>query len=253
MAAPALNPIPPTVLRAIDPAAASTRGFYAHRQRPFVAGYKIRAEATAAHKLVGVNHPGTMVGGFPVGSLNQNTGGTAATYSSPANKVFATVGKGDSALQLTNGFENYTISTTGDFVVAPGCTATVPQDTDLTDATNYANAILIAYPLATKDRGKTILFTRIAKSGSLAASGTWKVNNATSIDVCWDYNATPANSRGVPNGFQLVLILPSTSTDVVTLLDNASAGQVAAITACDFMFSGKTSQAGVVTVSRLLQ
>jgi hypothetical protein len=252
MAAPSLNTMRPDPMVSLDPSAAATRGFYARRRRPEVAGYRVKASAVAAHKLVGVNHPGSLVGGFPIGSINQNVAGQVVPYTSPANKVFATSGKGNSAAQLAAGFENYTVTTTGDFVVAANATATIPQDTDITDATNYANAILMAYPAAHHDSNKAILFTRIAKSGTLAASGQWKVNNATSIDVCWDYNATPANSNGVPASWKLILILPA-ATDVVTIVDNASAGAFTSFLSPDFLFAGKTSQNGVIAVNRLLQ
>lgn len=253
MPAPSLPSLAPSVITTLNPASAATRGVYAGRKRPLVAGYDLRAEGTDI-LLVGVNHPGSMVGGFPVGSLVQNTGGQQTSYTSPRDKVFGAVGKGaTTAAQLANGFENYTIGANGDFVVVPGASATLPQDTDVSAAATYANAIAIAWPVANKDSNRAVLLTRIARTGSFTNNGQWRVNNATSIDVCWDYNATPANSRGLPAEWRITLILPA-AADIVTLVDSGDAtASISNIKSCDFMFAGSTTRTGIVTLSRSFQ
>lgn len=266
MTAPAQPSINPDLLVSINPGANTTRGFYARRRQPEVAGYKLRCRAEGAAKLVGFNHPGTAVGGFPIGSINTNVGGSVVAYTSPRNKVFRTIGKGDSTAQLANGFENYTLSTTGDFVTQDA-TVALPAGTiaqllaDSSGTTGYANAVLLAYPLANKDANRPVMLTRVGSdevltsSGSSTAkiSGMWKVNTTTagaaSLDVCWDYNATPASTHGVPITWALELILPA-SADIVTLFEPAAASE-AAITSTDFMFGGKTSGQNILTLTRL--
>ena len=129
------------LLKTFDPADAATRAAYGKRRRPFVAGYKARYRAEGAAIVVGLNDPGSL---------------------SSKCETKAGAGAADNASTFT-----YAVST-----------LTLPTDTDLTEADDYLNAVMVAYKVG--DEANAILVTRLAKDAAAPTTNApyWSVKDA---------------------------------------------------------------------------
>lgn len=201
------------LLKTLDPAAAATRAAYGKRRRPFVAGYKARYRAEGASIVYGVNDPGSL---------------------STKCETLNGAGAADNASTFT-------------YAVA---TLSMPTTTDLTDAADYLNAIMVAYRAG--DEANAILVTRLAKDAAASTDNTpyWSVKDGNEIYTHYGY----ADGKHVdwPVGWILRLIVP-VSADIGTALISTTAVGEGVVTVRDFMAAGDRDQASAVILNRVMQ
>lgn len=279
----AITPTASDSLKTLNPAAASTRSFFSNRRRPWTPGYGLKATPSAAALVVGVNHPGTLaedtervtIKGLAQSVTFSASGGVlngAASISDTTVTtdidltgviwVGAVIKFGALAAEhvvtaITSTVITFTpalATTVADAsaikygvpytYTVPASTVTLPLTSNLTEAGDYANAILIVYPGSDYTNG--VIVPRVKYGGVPTAAAFWKVTAAGTFVTT---NGVDSSGDVVDwaAGDTLELLVP-VAGDIETVLDQTAHTVVDSM---DIMVAGGSGKTGIVYLNRI--
>lgn len=200
--------------KVLTPGTLATRAATGKMRKPWTYGYALRCETTGTGILVGVSRPADN----DITKRNVLQGlGTAGTSASAYT---------------------YTLPT--------GTGITLPTSADVTAASVYANAILLAY--APGDRSNATIVPRVATGGAnLAAGPFWRTETGTTFTTVAG-GTTGAFTDWALN-YVLELIVPAAG-DITTLFDQASTAGPLIVPARGFYVAGDSGKTGNVILTR---
>lgn len=271
------------LIRTLAPAAVATRAEFSNRTQPWNAGFMLVARPSAAALVYGVNHPGTLAAAT-VRVRVSGAGGTAAFATSTgtvdgaatagddnvdtdidvtteipvgaivrfgaATTNYTVIAITSSNIQFTpvlaaNVADNAIIKYGTAFSYAiPANSVTLPTTSDLTEANDYLNAIMIVYHDNTYTNGTIV--PRYA-AGALPVTGAfWSVTDASNF-----ITSQAVGSDGLHVDWavtdSLEIIVPLTAS-IVKIFDQATA---LAMPAYDIMAAGGSGKTGFVDINRI--
>ena len=188
-------------IKTLDPAAVTTRAMYGQQRRPWLPGYGLKTAASAAGKLYGVNHPGSLD--------NTKCVTVAGAAAANAGAAFA-------------------------YTLPVGTGVALPTSANVSTAVVYANAWAIAY--ARGDRANAILLPRIAQGAAdptTNGAGHWRVDTASTLTLAKNYNG--ATYEDFPANWIVEIIVPA-SGEIVSMWQPGAAGTTI-VPARDFVVS----------------
>jgi hypothetical protein len=268
----------PDLIKILDPGSVTTRASFSKARKPWTPGYAAQTALSAQARLVGVNLPGTnditktaklSATGSEVTSITAGTTNASVTVTyAAATASFPVVGQVVSGTGITLGTTVATVTPGTGFTLSANATATnasaalsivsaftlptgvgftLPTTSDITDASNYSNAFLLAY--APGDRSNAVLVPRVGNTGANIAGPFWRVESSTTFSVVASGSA--GTFVGYPINTVLELVVPA-STDITVLINN-TATNPGTVRVYDFLVSGATSNTGVITLNRIFK
>ncbi len=263
------------LVKILDPGSVTTRAAFGKARKPWTPGYTAQYAASAQARLVGVNLPGAS--DISKTSRQPATGAEVMTFSggtTSGNKTITYTGlsplpvSGQAVFGTGLGANNFvdvvtpgtgftvtvnstatatvSISTVTPSTVPTGVTYSLPTTSDITDASNYANAFLLAY--APGDRSNAVLVPRVGTTGAGITGPFWRAETATTFTVV--ASGALGAYVGYPANTVFELIVPA-AADINVLINNATGN--GSVKVYDLLVSGATSNTGIITLNRVFR
>lgn len=185
---------------------------YSRQRRPWSAGYRAKAVASAAAELKGFNSYGT----------------------EDTDHVILLRGQGRAAAATALVYD------------LPAGSPALPTDGTVVESEEYLNAVLLLYPPG--ERTNAIVIERIGTGVGDVTRQFWQVDDADTISIGYAYAAGPLYSD-VPAGWIIEIQVPTTA-DIVTLTEPAAAATTV-VPVTDFMAAGGTGATGTFVLDRI--
>ena len=192
------------------------RASYSRQRRPWSAGYRAKAVASAAAELKGFNSYG----------------------SEDTDHVIFMRGTGTAAAATP---ETYEMPAGSPLLPTSDATAIIESE-------NYANAVCLIYPPG--ERSNALLLERIGDGAADVTRQFWRIDADDTVSIAYTYAAGPLYGD-VPAGWIIEIQVPTTA-DIVTLTAPAGAATTV-VPVTDFMVAGGTGATGSFVLDRIFR